>query len=59
MSNVWCKYCKEYPVRRRQPGSNLCIEGQGRSIDARPCQPRLTLAGHIRKSLHMPIGSGR
>ncbi len=59
MAVIWCKYCKEYPVRRRQPGSNLCIEGQGRSIDARPCEPRLTAAGRVRKLLRLPIGSGR
>jgi len=59
MAVIWCKYCKEYPARRRQPGSNLCIEGAGRSIDARLCQPRLTATGAVRKALHLPIGSGR
>lgn len=56
-TRVWCRYCAEYPVRNRQPGSGMCIEpGAGRSVDTRECRPRLTLVGRLRKLLGMRIG---
>lgn len=54
---VWCRYCQEYPSRSRQPGSGMCVQAaSGRSMDSRPCSPRLTLAGRLRKVLGLPIG---
>ena len=54
---VWCRYCQEYPARSRQPGSGMCVQASsGRSMDSRPCRPRLTLAARLRKLLGRPIG---
>jgi hypothetical protein len=56
-TRVWCRYCREYPARSRQPGSGMCVEAiSGRSVDSRPCRPRLTLTGRVRKLLGLPIG---
>jgi hypothetical protein len=54
---VWCRYCKEYPARSKQPGSGMCVQATtGRSVDSRPCVPRLTLAARLRKLLGLAIG---
>jgi len=54
---VWCRYCKEYPARSKQPGSGMCVQAMsGRSMDSRPCRPRLTLAARMRKLLGLRIG---
>ncbi|MGB4594080.1 MAG: hypothetical protein WBI63_09970 [Coriobacteriia bacterium] len=52
---VWCKYCREYPARSRQ-GNRCIVVSSDRSIDSRPCEPRLTLAGRIRKLCGLKIG---
>jgi hypothetical protein len=54
---VWCRYCAEYPARSRQPGSGMCVAAaSARSSDSRPCRPRLTLTGRVRKLFGRPIG---
>jgi hypothetical protein len=54
---VWCRYCTEYPARSRQPGSGMCVAANsGRSIDSRPCAPKLTLTARLRKLFGRPIG---
>ncbi|MHB9004142.1 MAG: hypothetical protein ACYC6C_08760 [Coriobacteriia bacterium] len=54
---VWCKYCSYYPQRRKQPGSNRCIEDvTSRSPYSQACEPKLTLMGRIRRFLGLPIG---
>ncbi len=56
-TRVWCKYCSEYPRRSRQAGSGMCVEAtSGRSLDSRPCEPKLTIAGRLRKLFGRPIG---
>lgn len=56
-ANVWCKYCAHYPDRNRQPGTGRCVSpASTRSPDSRPCVPKLTLAGRIRKLFGQPIG---
>jgi len=56
-TQVWCRYCTEYPARSRQPGSGMCMEStSGRSVDSRPCVPKLTVAGRLRKLFGMRIG---
>ena len=57
VARVWCRYCTEYPDRSKQPGSGMCVEAtSGRSIDSRPCEPKLTPAGRFRKLFGMRIG---
>lgn len=54
---VWCRNCKEYPARSRQAGSDMCVQAaSGRSVDSRPCSPRLTFAARIRKIFGRRIG---
>jgi hypothetical protein len=54
---VWCRYCKEYPARSKQPGSGMCVQAtSGRSMDSRQCRPRLTLAARVRKLMGLRIG---
>jgi hypothetical protein len=54
---VWCRYCTEYPARSKQPGSGMCVEAtSGRSLDSRPCEPKLTASGRLRRLFGMRIG---
>lgn len=56
-TRVWCRYCREYPARGRQPGSDMCVETtSGRSVDSRPCRPRLTFVARVRKLFGLRIG---
>ncbi|MDA3937619.1 MAG: hypothetical protein PF636_12360 [Actinomycetota bacterium] len=57
MTRVWCKYCVYYPERNRHVGSGNCIDTVStRSTDSRACQPRLTVAGKLRRMVGMRIG---
>jgi hypothetical protein len=56
-TRVWCRYCGEYPARNKQPGSGMCVAASStRSSDSRPCEPKVTLAGRMRRLLGMKIG---